>query len=229
MQPLNKLAPCVIGLLLSVTSAAHAQILPGADNVNIVGVAPTLIIPVQDQPAEQSLADIDTKQLPPIVQSVTAAGGAGIFQGQAPFLNQMMQTLASGIPDAATYAAYFAGWVDFGPNAALLAATITNQIIQTDLNTLTVYQSLAADFDAEDGALNQIEACNQAAGAQQSVLYALQCTNEAIINLSQHIQLLELAQLVRGINEVVHRGYGLNADAQSGANMQTWLTQAAQH
>ena len=63
----------------------------------------------------------------------------------------------------------------------------------------------------------------------QSVLYALQCTNEAIMNLSQHLQLLEATQLVRGINEVVHHGYELNADAQSGANMQTFLTQAAQH
>jgi hypothetical protein len=164
-----------------------------------------------------------------IEQSLITGGGAGLFQGQAPFLNAVIGTLGSGIPDAATYAAYFAGWVDFGPAGALLAATITSKIRQTDLNTLIAYQSLAGDFGAEDGALNQIETCNQVAGQTQSVLYALQCTNEAILNLSQHLQLLEAAQLVRGINEVVHHGYELNADAQSGANMQTFLTQAAQH
>ena len=191
---------------------------------------------VSDAPVEASTADMDTVQEPGILAqdtliatSVTTPGGAGLFQGQAPFLNAMMQTLASGIPDAATYLAYFAGWVDFGPTAALLAANITNKIIQTDVNTLNVYQSLAADFDGEDASLGQIEACNQAAGAQRSVLVALQCTNEAIMNLAQHVELLEFTQIVKGINDVVHHGYDLNSDAQAGANMQTFLTQAAQH
>jgi hypothetical protein len=164
-----------------------------------------------------------------IAGSLTTDGGAGIFQDQAPFLDAMINTLASGIPDAATYAAYFQGWVDFGPNAAGIAANISNAIVQTDLNSLTVYQSLAKDFDAEGATMQAIEACNQAAGAAHSVLMAIQCNVEANLNVSQHEQLLETAQLVRGINEVVHRGYEFNADAQSGANMQTWLTQAAQH
>jgi hypothetical protein len=165
---------------------------------------------------------------PPVELSVTIPGGAGLFQDQAPFLDSLMQTLGSGIPDAQTYGTYFAGWVDFGPDAAVVAEGISAAVLQTDLNTLTVYQSLGQDFDAEDAALGSIEACNQAAGQAQSVLYAVQCLNEAIMNLSQHIQLLEVAQLVRGINEVVHRGYDFNADAQSGANMQAWLTQASQ-
>jgi hypothetical protein len=175
---------------------------------------------VSDPPVEAATATIAT--------SVTTAGGAGLFQGQAPFLDAMMQTLANGIPDAGTYAAYFQGWVDFGPNAAGIAASIAHAIVQTDLNSLTVYQSLAADFDAEDTAMQAIEACNQAAGQAGSVLMALQCNVEANLNVSQHDQLLEVAQLVRGINEAVHRGADFNSDAQSGANMQAWLTQASQ-
>src|SRR6266700_2101787 len=100
---------------------------------------------VSDPPVETATARI--------ASSVTTAGGTGLFQGQSPFLDAMMHTLASGIPDAATYAAYFAGWVDFGPNAAGIAASIASAIVQTDLNSLTVYQSLAGDFDAEDVAL----------------------------------------------------------------------------
>ena len=164
-----------------------------------------------------------------IEQSLITGGGAGLFQDQAPFLNAIVQTLGSGIYDAPTYVAYFAGWVDFGPAGALLAATITNAVQQTDLNTLTAYQSLAGDFGAQGQAMGSVEACNQAATAYQSVLYAVQCTNEAILNLSQHLQLVELVLLVKGIDDVVHHGYNLNADAQSGANMQTFLTQAAQH
>ena len=67
-----------------------------------------------------------------IEQSLITGGGAGLFQGQAPFLNAVIGTLGSGIADAATYAAYFAGWVDFGPAAALLAANITSKIRRTD-------------------------------------------------------------------------------------------------
>ena len=174
---------------------------------------------VSDPPVEAATAII--------AASVTTSGGAGLFQGQAQFLDAMMQTLASGIPDATTYAAYFQGWVDFGPNAAGIAAGIANAMVQTDLNSLSVYQSLGQDFDAEDTAMRAIEACNQAAGQAQSVLMAIQCNVEANLNVSQHEQLLEVAQLVRGINEVVHRGADFNTEAQSGANMQAWLTQAA--
>jgi hypothetical protein len=203
-------------------ASAHAQF-PG-------GGQPVITIPgsvTSDQPVEQNTANIliqDTIT----ATSVSTPSGAGLFQGQAQFLDAMMQTLASGIPDAGTYLSYFAGWVDFGPNAAMIAATLVNKIIQTDVNTLTVYQSIAANFTAEDQTLGAIEACNQAAGAAQSVLFALQCNTESNINIRQGQQMLELLQVVRGINDAVHRGYDMNTDAQAGANTQTFFTQASQ-
>ena len=50
---------------------------------------------VSDPPVEAATAII--------AASVTTSGGAGLFQGQAQFLDAMMQTLASGIPDATIY------------------------------------------------------------------------------------------------------------------------------
>jgi hypothetical protein len=218
------IALAVVGLVsLLWTAAAHAQF--GSPTVI---TAPGSV--TQDATTEQNTAPI-----PQILQedttsasSLSTAGGAGYFQPQSPFLNSLMQTLGSGIPNAATYAAYFQGWVDFGANAATLAASIAGAIVQSDENTLTVYQSQAGDFAAEDQVASNVETCNQTAGATQSVLYALQCNTEAQLLVYQQLQLQRQLTITRGINEVVHGAYDFNADAQSGAHMQNWFTQASQ-
>lgn len=202
--------------LLAFTSSAYAQL----------GGAPCPLDPTSPIPACAVVTEPGSvTQDKAVEQALTTAGGAGLYQGQAQFLNSMTDTLKGGISDAETYLSYFAGWVDYGPNGAALALQIANGISQTDANTLTVYQSLLADFGNEDNTLNGIESCNQMAGQTQSVLFAIQCNTEAVINNSQHLQLLEFAQIAGGINAVVHGGYEFNVDAQAGAHEETAFTQ----
>src|SRR6266436_6869431 len=76
-----------------------------------------------------------------IATSVDTPGGAGRFQPQAGYLNALMQTMASGVADAGTFANFYPGWVDFGPDAADVAARITNMTLTTYANAVTVAQS----------------------------------------------------------------------------------------
>src|SRR6266446_2668967 len=109
---------------------------------------------------------------PPIELSVTTPGGAGRFQHQAPYLNSLMQTMASGVADAGTFANFYPGWVDFGPDAADVAAGITNRTLTTYANAITVAQSQAADFNTEDAKFQTLETCN---ASSIGVLQAIQC------------------------------------------------------
>jgi hypothetical protein len=158
--------------------------------------------------------------------SLTTAGGAGRFQPQAPYLNSLMQIMASGVADANTFATFYPGWVDFGPDAAGIAAQITNATLTTYANAITVAQSQATDFAAEDAQFQNLEACN---ATSISVLQAIQCGNEINLAAAQQTQLLRQIEITRLIVEATHNGEELNERAQRGANDQTSLITAAQH
>ena len=188
---------------------------------------------VSDAPVEASTADMDTVQLPGILKqntasalSLTTTGGAGRFQPQAAYLNSLMQTMTSGVADAASFAALYPGWVDFGPDAADVAAQITNATLTTYANAITVAQSQAADFNAEDAQFEKLEACN---AASIGVMQAIQCGNEINLAAAQQTQLLRQIEITRLIVEAVHDGEELNERAQHGANSQAYFMAGAQH
>lgn len=157
--------------------------------------------------------------------SLLTGGGAGLFQAQSGYLNALMQTMSSGIADPGTFAAMFPGWVDFGPDAATLAAQITQNTMQTYANVMSVAQSQAGDFAAEDTHFGAIEGCNAAA---LSVLQAIQCNTEAQLATAQQIQLSRQLQITQLILDAVHHGQELDEKAQKGANEQTGLLTASQ-
>jgi hypothetical protein len=206
------LAALVLAVIVFSPLLAHAQ-LPGADNVNIVGVAPTLIIPVQDQAAEQSLADIDT-QAQTIAKSVTTAGCAGVWTDQTNYLTGLMQILASGVVDPQTFASLYIGYVDPGPNSIYTAETVTYQTLKADAAALGVVQAQAANFQAESIALARIERCSAGATA---MLAAVQANTES--NLADAEQLRLTRQLLMTMIDLVavQGGEVLNEKAQSNA------------
>jgi hypothetical protein len=157
--------------------------------------------------------------------SVTAAGGAGRYQSQDAFLSRLMQTLAGGVADANTFATLFPGWMDFGPDAALMAAQITNSTLTTYADAITVAQSQAADFSAEDAQFAHLEACN---AASIGVLQAIQCGNEIQLAAAQQTQLLRQLEITRLIVDAVHDGEELNEKSQFGANAEVSQLTAAQ-
>ncbi|HLW69433.1 MAG TPA: hypothetical protein VKS22_02305 [Candidatus Binataceae bacterium] len=80
-----------------------------------------------------TLTGISTQQMPAMIvqvtittQSLTTPGGAGRFQSQLSYLNSLMQTMGSGVDSAQAFAASYPGWVNFGANAAAIAAQVTN-------------------------------------------------------------------------------------------------------
>jgi hypothetical protein len=136
-----------------------------------------------------------------------------------------MQTMASGVVDAGTFANLYPGWIDFGPDAADVAAQITHATLTTYANAITVAQSQAADFNAEDTQFENLEACN---ATSISVLQAIQCGNEINLAAAQQTQLLRQIEITRLIVDAVHAGEELDERAQRGANEQTSQLTAAQ-
>jgi hypothetical protein len=212
------LAALMLAVIVLSPLLAHAQF-PGADNVNIVGVAPTLIIPVQDQAAEQSLADIDN-QSQTIAKSVTTAGCAGVWTDQADYLAGLMQILASGVVDPQTFGSLYIGYIDAGPDSIYTAETVANQTLKADAAALGVVQAQATNFQAESNALARIEGCSAGATA---MLAAVQANTES--NLADAEQQRLTRQLLMTLIDLVavQGGEGLNEKAQAQASNATFL------
>jgi hypothetical protein len=177
-------------------------------------------IAVTDPPVELATAQA--------AASLTMAGGAGLFQGQAAYLNSLMQLLVTGVPDANAFAALYPGWVDFGADAAQAAARITNTTMTAYEDAMSVAQSQAADFKVEDAQFARLEVCNESAGAL-GVLAAIQCGNEIQLAAAQQTQLLRQLEITRIILDAAHYGEQLNERSQLGANTQAALITAGQH
>jgi hypothetical protein len=210
-------AALTLAALVLMPCLAHAQ-LPGAD-VNIVGVAPTVIFQVQDQAAEQSLSDID-KQAQTIAASLTVSACSGIWTDQVNNLNNLMQILGSGVVDVQTFASLYVGYIDDGPQAIYTAETITTDTLKADAASLGVVQAQAVNFRAEDTALANIEGCS--AGAT-TLMAALKANTEAQL-ASASEQMFTQQLLMTLIDQVsVQGGEGLNEKAQAQAGDATFL------
>src|SRR5208283_5454794 len=164
-KPRNVFAATLVGLALMATPARGQLAVsdaPVEGNTTTIAGNSTVMA--------GTLTGIATQQLPAIItqdtitaQSLTTPGGAGRFQSQLSFLNGLMQTLGNGsITNAQSFAANYPGWVDFGANAAVTAAQVTNQTLTTYADAIAVAQTQAANFSAEDARFQTLEACNAA-------------------------------------------------------------------
>jgi hypothetical protein len=175
---------------------------------------------------------ISNQQLPAMItqdtitaQSLTTPGGAGRFQSQVGYLNSLMQTMGSGIANAQAFAMTYPGWIDFGPNAAATAAQITTQTLKTYADAISVAQTQAANFGAEDTHFQALEACN---AASVSVLQAIQCGNEINLAAAQQTQELRQLEITHIMMDAVNYGETLNEKSQFGANAQAYFIGGAQ-
>ena len=203
----------VLGYSLLFAAPAHAQ------------------LAVSDAPAEASLADMDTVQEPGILQqstnaatSLTTAGGAGAWQSLAPYYAQLNNNLASGIPDANTFAADFPGFQLLPPDVLPLDQNITTQSLNTYAGALTIAQTQLNDLGGEDSHLSGIEACNHSVVA---VLQAIQCNTEAQLAVAQREQMNGQLLATLLTVETVKAAEELDERAQAVATSSTSLTTAA--
>jgi hypothetical protein len=211
------LAALALAAIAFLPLLAHAGLLPGADAVNIVGVAPTVIFQVQDQAAEQSLSDINN-QAQTIAASLTVSACSGIWTDQVNNLNNLMQILASGVVDVQTFGSLYIGFIDPTPQALYTAETITTDTLKADAASLGVVQAQAINFQAEDTALANIEGCS--AGAT-TLMAALKANTEA--QLASATEQMFTQQLLMTLIDLVsvQGGETLDEKAQIGAQNAT--------
>jgi hypothetical protein len=143
--------------------------------------------------------------------SLTTGGCAGAWVGQAQYLNNLMQTMASGVADPQSFASLYVGFQDPGPQSIYQAENITNRTLNADAAALGVVQSQAADFQTEDTTFAAIEGCSAGAVA---VLAALQANTESNLAIAEQLQMLRQLMMTL-INVVaVSNGEVLNEKAQ---------------
>jgi len=142
-----------------------------------------------DQAAESSLADIDTAQLPAILQqettaavSLTTPGGSGFYTPNASLISGLDQQLFAQInsQDAGTL---FPGFQPL-PNYTIPALkAVSNATLQTYANALAAAQSQDAELTGES--FGSIES---ASAGTTYTLTAIQANTEAALQVASELQ-----------------------------------------
>jgi hypothetical protein len=202
-------------ILLFATSLAHAF---GADAVVTVPGSVT-----SDQAVETSTADIDTVQLPAILQqdtstatSVTTGGGGGDYQPNSSYITSLDQSLFSGI-NSQNYNTSFPGWLALPPNSTdTVSIPLTTTVLTTYGNALALAQSQEQELEGEN--FTNIETTSSNATA---LLTAVQANTEAVLADIQEQQYARqlLAALVTV--EATRAAAELNAKAREAATNAT--------
>jgi hypothetical protein len=139
---IENIKPVLIALAMVLFAAGRAHAF-GADAVITVPGSVT-----SDQAAETSLADIDTVQLPAILQqdtttatSVTTGGGGGNYTPIGGYIANLDQSLFSGI-NGQNFNTSFPGWLALPPDSTnSVSIPLTTTILTTYGNALALAQS----------------------------------------------------------------------------------------
>lgn len=163
-----------------------------------------------------------------IATSVTAQAAFNNFQSQAQYLASLMRIMSmdDGIADAEAFVTTYPGWKDPGPNAADIAANITNRTLASYANAIAIAKSQAADFPAEDAQFKSLATANAAA---TGVLQAMQVGNMINLAAAQQTQLLRQLEVTHIMVDAVRAGEELNEKAGAGAESEVSQLTAAQH
>jgi len=161
---------------------AHAQL--GASAVITVPGSVT-----SDQPAEQSLADIDTVQLPAILQqdtltatSVTTPGTGSFYTPNASLISGLDQQLFSQV-NSQNVSTLFPGFQPLPPYTIPTMNTISAATLQTYANALAAAQSQDAELTGEN-----FSGIQQASTSTTYVLAALQANTQAVLQVASEEQ-----------------------------------------
>jgi hypothetical protein len=205
-----------IALVLLAEGLAHAQI-PGIGGAQAVITVPGSV--TSDQAAESSLSDIDTVQLPAILQqdtttatSVTTGGGGGDYQPNSSYIANLDQSLFSGINNQ-NFNTWFPGWQALPANSTdTVSIPLTTTVLQTYGQALGLAQSQEQELEGEN--FSNIESVST---TTTDLLTAVQANTEAVLADIQEHQYMrqELATLIT--IEATKAGEELNERAQQSA------------
>jgi hypothetical protein len=127
----------VVRFAIAALAAVAAWASPAGAQFPGGGPVPVLTVPgstESDQPVEQSTNDIDTVQLPPIVQSLTQGGGGGAYTPNAQTIATLDQILFPGNGvNPQNFTAIFPGWTSCAPDC-------TDAGMASDQASMAVYQ-----------------------------------------------------------------------------------------
>jgi hypothetical protein len=176
---------------------------------------------VSDPPVEISTAQTASELSQDIAvntqtaTSVTTGGGAGYFQGVAPYLDSLDANFNNGaINSSQTFAGLFPGWQALPADTIPASSAIATAGLATYRAALAAAQQQASGFDSEDTHLGALESGNQAAS---SVLQAIQINTEAMLAVAQQIQLLRQLTVAQITLDATKAGEELNERAQGEA------------
>jgi len=182
---------------------------------------------VSDAPVEAATADMDQVQEPGILQqdtlsatSLTTGGGGGLFSPFGSTLATWSANLNQGINDPVSLVSWMPGWYPLPPNAAQVAAAVTQLTLNTCAGAIAVANAQTKNFANEDAQLAQIEAHSSQATA---MLQATQANTEAILALNQQVQMQRQLEATHITLEAVAVGEQLQERAAAGATTETSL------
>lgn len=165
---------------------AQAQPLP------IGGASAVITVPgsvTSDQAAETSLADIDTVQLPAILQqdtttatSLTTPGGSGFYTPNASLISSLDQQLFSQV-NSQNASELFPGFQPLPSYTIPTLNTISSATLQTYASALAAAQSQNSELTAEN--FSGIEA---ASAGTTYTLTAIQANTEAALQVASELQ-----------------------------------------
>jgi P-type conjugative transfer protein TrbJ len=214
-------ATMIAALLGALAASARAQCIIGCTGAPSVITAPGSV--TSDAPVEQATGDIDTVQLPAILQALTTGGDAGIWQSNEEFLDSLgalikQQTgLSYSDPQLIElFEQLYPGYSTQQP------PPVPQDSVQTNLNTLngTLQDARAQSWNwpSEQDSLTDLEADNAGAGGP---LQATQTGNEiALLSVQQQ-------QMIRQLIMALLNSYNVNSATQQQTAAASQLTAMA--
>jgi hypothetical protein len=200
MKPIRIIT--IAALCCSIAAPVYAQ-LPGGG----CGDDPLTPCYVSDPPVEQATDDMDTVQLPAILQALTTGGDAGVWQSNEEFLDSLgiliQQQLGLSYSEPQLIELFeqlYPGYSTQQP------APVPQDSVQTNLNTLngTLQDARAQSWNwpKEQDSLTELEADNAGAGGP---LQAEQTGNEiALLSVQQQ-------QMIRQLIMALLNSYNVNS------------------
>jgi hypothetical protein len=200
---------------------AQAQPLP------IGGASAVITLPRSvtfDQAAETSLADIDTVQLPAILQqdtatatSVTTPETSGAYTPIGSYISSLNQQLLSGV-NSQNLGGLFPGWQALPPTSTQVAKKVVSTSLQTYASAEAIAESQANELAGEN--FNNIEATSTGTTA---LLTAVQANTEAALQVASELQYVRQLLITMIVLQSTNASENLNERAQMEAtNAMQW-------
>jgi P-type conjugative transfer protein TrbJ len=208
----------IAALCCSIAAPTYAQILGGG-----CGDDPLTPCYVSDPTVEQATNDMDTVQLPAILQSLTTGGDAGVWQSNEAFLNSLgaliQQQLGLSYSDPQLIQLFEQLYPGYSTQ---LKPPVVEDSVQTNLNTLNGTlqdaQAQSQNWPLEQDSLTDLEADNTGAGGP---LQAEQTGNEiALLSVQQQ-------QMIRQLIMALLNSYNVNSATQQQTAAASQLTAMA--